>query len=595
MVDSVSTFRAVCRGGLNTGADVLSLGEENPGSAIQLLNYEPNLEGGYRRLTGFTNNFGTVTGTGSVLGIAVANGVNQGVLACRTPSSGNNYLHHWNFYYTVAVTSGQGSNFTVGETVTAVVSSSDDTATGVSGTVIARASASLTINFGRIPSSIFDTDNVLTGGSSSATTTVTSTPTVIGWTAVSTSGSPTMTGVSKVRFTEINFGTPKVVLTDGINPAATYDGSTYTQITDSNAPTDPTIGAEFQNHLFLAGDPAQPSNLFFSAPTAETDFSPANGGGVINVGFAIVAIKKFRNVLFIFGKNNIKRLVGDNSANFVLESVTSNLGCLSTDSVVELGGDLLFLAPDGIRPIGGTNKIGDVNLETLSKNIQSTVRNVIASEDLDALSSVIIRSKSQFRYLFSTSSSQGILGALREYKGNIGFEFAQTFGIECTCADSGYIEQEEFVLHGASSGKVFQQESGNAFDTSNVLSIFKTPFVYMGNPEQRKTFYSTSTYMSAEGNFSVALSVTYDYDNTDISTPDNLTLSTTSPGAFFDRGTNVAVFDTTDTFDGNPSPVESVTFSGSGKAIALTFVTDDTNESHSIQGFTITHGLGDVR
>ena len=595
MVDSVSTFRAVCRGGLNTGADVLSLGEENPGSAIQLLNYEPNLEGGYRRLSGFANNFGTVPGTGSVLGVAVANGVNQGVLACRTPSSGNNYLHHWNFYFTVAVTSGQGSSFTVGETVTAVESSSDDSDTGVSGTVIAKASASLTINFGRLPSSVFATNNVLTGGTSSATTTVTSTPTVIGWTAVSTSGSPTMTGVSKVRFTEINFGTPKVVLTDGINPAATYDGSTYTQITDSNAPTDPTIGAEFQNHLFLAGDPAQPSNLFFSAPTAETDFSPANGGGVINVGFAIVAIKKFRNVLFIFGKNNIKRLVGDNSANFVLESVTSNLGCLSTDSVVELGGDLLFLAPDGIRPIGGTNKIGDVNLETLSKNIQSTVRNVIRDEDLDNLSSVIIRSKSQFRYLFSSSSSQGILGALREYRGNVSFEFAQTFGIECTCADSGYIEQEEFVLHGASSGKVFQQESGNAFDTSNILSIFKTPFVYMGNPEQRKTFYSTSSYMSAEGNFSVALSVTYDYDNTDIATPDNLTLSTTSPGAFFDRGTNVAVFDTTDIFDGNPSPVESVTFSGSGKAIALTFVTDDTNESHSIQGFTITHGLGDVR
>jgi hypothetical protein len=407
-----------------------------------------------------------------------------------------------------------------------------------------------------------------------------------------------MTGVSKVRFTEINFGVPKVVLTDGINPAATYDGSTYTQITDSNAPTDPLISAEFQNHLFLAGDPAQPSNLFFSAPTAETDFSPANGGGVINVGFSIVAIRKFRNVLFIFGQNNIKRLVGDNSANFVLESVTSNLGCLSTDSVIELGGDLLFLAPDGIRPIGGTNKIGDVNLETVSKPIQSQIKNTILSEDLSKLSSVLIRSKSQFRYLFDTPSSQGILGALRETRGNISFEFAQTFGIECTCADSGYIgvnPLKEFVIHGARNGKVFEQESGNAFDTSNILSIFKTPFIYMGNPEQRKTFYSTSTYMSAEGNFSVALSVTYDYDNTDIATPDNLTLSTTSPGAFFDRGTNVAVFDTTDIFDGNPSPVESATFSGSGKAIALTFVTDDTNESHSIQGFTITHGLGDVR
>jgi hypothetical protein len=594
MVDSVSTFRAVCRGGLNTGADVLSLGEESPGSAIQLLNYEPNLEGGYRRLTGFANNFGTVPGTGSVLGIAVANGVNQGVLACRTPSSGNNYLHHWNFYFEFTVSS--DSNLTVGETISERTSSGDSsTSTGVTGTLISKSSNTIVVNFGRIPTATFTNGNSISDDGFGTSTTITSVPAVKGWTAVSTSGSPTMTGVSKVRFTEINFGTPKVVLTDGINPAATYDGSTYTQITDSNAPTDPKIGAEFQNHLFLAGDPAQPSNLFFSAPTAETDFSPANGGGVINVGFAIVAIKKFRNVLFIFGKNNIKRLVGDNSANFVLESVTSNLGCLSTDSVIELGGDLLFLAPDGIRPIGGTNKIGDVNLETLSKNIQSTVRNVIASEDLDALSSVIIRSKSQFRYMFSTSSSQGILGALREYKGNIGFEFAQTFGLECTCADSGYIEQEEFILHGASSGKVFQQESGNSFDSSNILSIFKTPFVYMGNPEQRKTFYSTSTYMSAEGNFSVALSVTYDYDNTDISTPDNLTLSTTSPGAFFDRGTNVAVFDTTDIFDGNPSPVESVTFSGSGKAIALTFVTDDTNESHSIQGFTITHGLGDVR
>jgi len=595
MADAVSTFKAVSRGGLNTGADVLTLGTDNPGSAIQLLNYEPNLEGGYRRISGFANKFGTVTGTGSVLGVAVANGVNQGILACRTPSSGNNYLHWWNFYYTVAVTSGQGTNFTVGETVTAVVSSSDGTSTGVSGTVKARASASLTVDFGRLPTSVFATSNVLTGGTSAAETTVTSTPTVVGWTAVTCGGSPTMTGVSKVRFTEINFGTPKVVLTDGINPASTYDGSTYTQITDSNAPTDPTMSAEFQNHLFLAGDPAQVSNLYFSAPTAETDFTPANGGGVINVGFEIVAIKKFRNVLYIFGTNNIKRLVGENSANFTLETVTSNLGCLATDSVVELGGDLLFLAPDGIRPIGGTSKIGDVNLETLSKNIQSTIKGVIDAEDLSTLSAVIIRSKSQFRYLFSTSSSQGILGGLREYQGNISFEFAQTFGIECTCASSGYIGQEEFVIHGQSNGKVYRQESGNAFDTSNILSIFKTPFIYMDNPEQRKTYYSTSTYMSSEGNFSVALSVTYDYDNTDIATPDNLTLSTTSPGAFYDRGTNVAVFDTTDIYDGNPSPVESVTFSGSGKAIALTYVTDDTNESHSIQGFTITYGLGDVR
>ena len=713
MADAVSTFKAVCRGGLNTGSDVLSLGEQSSGAAIQLVNYEPNLEGGYRRLSGFANNMGTVTGTGSVLGVCVANGIQQGIFGARTPSSGANYLHHWNFYFTIAVTSGQGTNLSVGETVTAVVSSSDNTVVSATGTVKIAASALVTIDFGFNPSIVFSSGNVITGATSGGTATATGDAARIGWTEITSDliandrdgvcaaqtnsgaanltingalhssntinfttsaaeqprkvtifsaggdvssitftitgtdflgaaleevitgpaadatvtssnffntitqiassgavtgnievgsgagqyrpANPTMTGVSKVKFEKINFGTPKIVLTDGINPAATYDGTNYIQITSSFAPTDPTMSAEFQNHLFLTGDPTEVSNLYFSAPTVETDFDPANGAGVINVGFEIVAIKKFRNVLYIFGTNNIKRLVGENSANFTLETVTSNLGCLATDSVVELGGDLLFLSPDGIRPIGGTNKIGDVNLETISKNIQQTVKNMIVGETLTNLSSVIIRSKSQFRYMFSTSGSAGLIGALREYQGNYSFEFGQLSGIECTCADSGYIGQTEFVIHGASTGKVFQQESGNAFDTSNILSIYKTPFVYMDNPEQRKNYYSTATYMSAEGNFSIALGVSYDYENTDISTPDNLNMANTSPGAFFDSGSNIAVYDTTDIYDGNPSPVESVTFSGSGKAISFVYVTDDTNPSHSIQGYTITYGLGDVR
>ena len=64
MADQVSTFKAVCRGGLNTGSDVLSLGEESSGAATQLINYEPNLEGGYRKINGYAHSFGTVTGTG---------------------------------------------------------------------------------------------------------------------------------------------------------------------------------------------------------------------------------------------------------------------------------------------------------------------------------------------------------------------------------------------------------------------------------------------------------------------------------------------------------------------------------------------------
>jgi len=512
MPDNLASFKVYCEGGLNTNRDVLSQGERQPGSATLLVNYEPAVTGGYRRMSGFTNSFGTVTGTGNVLGVCVADGINDGILACRKPSSGNNYLHKWN-------------------------------------------------------------------NSSSA------------WDAITTSGSPTMVGVTKVRFTRYNFSGPKVVLTDGINPAATYDGTTYTQITHSSAPTDPKFSAIFQNHLFLAGDPAHSTKLFFSAPSAETDFSVANGAGVINVGFPIVAIKSFRDQLYIFGTTNIKRLSGNNIANFVLEEVTDDLGCLASDSVVEIAGDLLFLSQDGLRPISGTNKIGDVNLESMSKNIQSIFTDIVFDIDLEGLSSVIIHQKSQVRFFFAAADSQGIIAGFRQnsQSGQLGFEFGQLLGLEATCADSGYIGQNEFVIHGDSTGKVHRQEQGTSFNGTDIFSIFQTPFYYMQDPEQRKIFYNIATYLRSEGDNELTMSVLYDYEDFNTLGPTNFTLTTQNAAAYY----NEALYNSTAVFDGNPAPVKRTNVSGSGKSVAFKYVTNDTNASHSIQGLVVTFGVGD--
>ncbi len=510
MPENLASFKVFCQGGLNTSRDVLSQGENQPGSAVSLINYEPAVTGGYRKINGFANNYGTVTGTGSVLGVCVADGINDGILACRKPSSGNNYLHKWNT-------------------------------------------------------------------SSSA------------WDAVTTAGSPTMVGVTKVRFSKFNFATPKVVLTDGINPASTYDGTTYTQITHSSAPTDPKFSAIFQNHLFLAGDPAHPTKLFFSAPLAETDFASSNGAGVINVGFPIVAIKSFRNELFIFGSTNIKKLSGTALANFVLQTVTDDLGCLATDSVIEIGGDLLFLSQDGLRPISGTAKIGDVNLETVSKNIQSIFTDIIFDIDLEGLNAVVIRQKTQFRYFFAGSDTQGIIGGFRQTPNGLQFEYSQMLGITATCAASGYIGQNEIVIHGTSAGKVQQQEVGNNFGGDPIFSIFQTPFFHMQDPEQRKIFYNVATYLRSEGDNTIVMSAVYDYEDVDTLNPTNFNLSTAGAAAFF----NEATYNSTAIFDGNPSPVQRTNISGSGKSASLKFVTNDTDASHSIQGLVITFGVGD--
>lgn len=592
MADNLNTFVAVCIGGLIKNQDPLTQASQLAGSAIRLINYEPALEGGYRKINGYLNDYGTLPGTGKVLGVHVNGNINQGIFGCRKPSSGNNYLHWFNHYYTVSVTAGTGSSFTVGETLTAVVSSTDSTPTTVTGVVKAKAADSLTVDFGRIPSAVFATNNVITGVTSTVSTTVTATPVVIGWTAVTVAGSPTMTGVDLIRFVSYNWTQEVFVLTDGINPAAKYNGTTYTQITHANAPSAPKYAAAFSNHLFLAGDPTEPYNLYFSAPLGDTDFDPANGAGVINVGFDIVQIKSFRDQLYIFGQREIKRLVGTDISNFVVQQVTSDLGCLASDSVMEFGGDILFLGPDGIRPVSGTSKIGDVELETVSREIQNVFELYNRNEDLSKIRTVVLRKKSQFRLFFENAEALSIMGAIRKGpSAQSAFEYSQLNGIGVTCVDSGYIEQFEFVIHGDSTGKVHRQERGYTFDGAAIFSLFQTPYYFMDDPDIRKTFISMRTYMLAEGETTVSVGINFDYGDSEVSVPANYNTSTAGAAAFY----GTATYDTTDIYDGNPSPVRKTNIEGSGDSMSVSFVTNNTTPSHTIQALTITYGLGDRR
>ena len=345
----------------------------------------------------------------------------------------------------------------------------------------------------------------------------------------------------------------------------------------------------FKNHMWLAGDSTEPQNVYFSAPYDETDFSPASGAGVVNVGFDVVAIKPFRDTLYIFGTTNIRKLVGDNISNFQLQEVTDNLGCMATDSVIEIGGDLLFLSQDGLRPVSATDRIGDVNLETVSKDIQSIFTDIVFDIDLDTLNAAVIRQKSQFRYFFGGTDTQGIIGGFREINGGIQFEYGQLLGISATCADSGYIGQYEYVIHGNTDGKVHRQEQGNDFDGGNIFSLFQTPYYHMEDPEQRKIFYNVATYLRSEGDNEIVMSMLYDYDDFLTLNPSDFNLVTEGAAAYY----NEALYNSTAIYDGNPSPVQRSNISGSGKSAAIRYVTNSTDASHSVQGIVITFGVGD--
>ena len=63
-MDNLKTHLTVCAGGLVTNTDPITQASAMAGSAIRMINYEPALSGGYRRISGYQNDYGTVQAQG---------------------------------------------------------------------------------------------------------------------------------------------------------------------------------------------------------------------------------------------------------------------------------------------------------------------------------------------------------------------------------------------------------------------------------------------------------------------------------------------------------------------------------------------------
>jgi hypothetical protein len=543
MPDQIQSYKLVCSGGLNSNENHLDLSDNSPGAATRLVNYEPGLFGGYRRIEGyddFDSDYGEVTvdgqttGQGQVLGLAIFKddvlNTTQ-VIAARQDAGGTNY----SFYYYTAYIGWR--KYTLDHSVTRPM-----------------------------------TLNGLT--------------------------------VTKIRHTAFNFGEGnRIVFVDGVNPAIVFNGTNWKEIKSShaggydaanntaggaNALNAPALVDVFENHLFLSGHEETRAAVAHSAPKDPYTWTAAAGGGQIAAGFDVVQIKPFRDDLFVFGNNSIKKINVNTSNVFALDQVTANVGCVARDSVMEIGGDLMFLAPDGFRPVAGTSRIGDVELETVSKPIQATLVDIIKNEDMDTLNGVVIRSKSQIRYFIGDSStaasdSIGIIGGLTNSSGSIGWEFGELLGIRASCCTSGYIGTSEFILHGDYDGKVYKQEHGTNFNGGDIVSIYATPYLDFGETEQRKVMRKINTFIRAEGPLEMLLSMTYDWGDGSVSTP--ATYSQASSGAPTRYGgRNISYNATNVLYGGSSKPIMTSDIQGSGFSAQATFVTVGQTEPFSIQG-----------
>ena len=502
-----------CYGGLVLNRDVFTM---RPGEALQLTNFEPDIEGGYKKILGTTaynsNIVPQVSSSGEIVDmVAIFNDV---VLAAR-------------------------------------------------GGTISRAG---------------------TSGS---------------WTSIVTGKSTTY----RYDFERYNYnGTEKILIATGADAAFSIDTSYNVDVINATgggtAPTNPKFVASYKNHMFYAGMSNAVSTLQYSGPFTEDDFD--TGGGTILVDTTIVGLKVFREDLFIFGEDRIYKLSGTTSSDFAIVPVTRRIGCVDGKTIQELGGDLIYLAPDGLRTIAGTERIGDVELGTVSKQIQARIGDI----GTDNITSTIIRNKSQYRLFYPTTSgteasADGIIAVLKANPetGTLGFEYADLKGLKPSCCDSFFISDTETTIHGGYDGYVYKQESGGSFTragtTYTITGFYRSPDMSLGDPGIRKTMqralvnYKVNEAMDTTNQ---TFKLRYNYDDTETPQPDAYSFSSAQVAAFYGTGTYG-----TSAYGSSGFPLERVSVEGSGFVVAFKLEDKSTKQALSLRGFELEYVNGGRR
>ena len=522
-------FGLSAKGGLYTSLNQLEmLGQ--PGIASKLTNFEVDTDGGYRRINGF-NLFGGASavrpnGSAKVLGIR---GYADGVIVCSD----------------TGIFFSQDGTSWISISKQSVHSSGDNYATFTGRTDLARTDQKQT-SFSFFEG-LSDYGEILI-----------------------------CDGANKPYFFRME-GTGALNTRTFFAGEVTVDGSVA-----------PAVGTIHDKHFVVAGAGSTANTIYYSHTNDPDDFT-GTGAGSIVLEDQVVGLASFRSDLIIFCKNSIFKLLNINdSQNITIQPITKNVGCMDFQSIQEIAGDLLFLSPDGLRTVAGTVRIGDVELGTVSRPIQPTIKSIAANIDNLDITSAVLRSKSQYRLFYNNNgtanaAAKGIIATLT----NEGFQYSETLGIKATALTSDLdVDGIEQTWHGDTDGYIYNHDSGNSFDyggtATDVTAAYQTPNLDFGDVGTKKTMRYVRISMSPEGSVQPTLRVRYDYEDPLIAQPLDYVLDSIPLPSIFGSGilgTNV--------FGASSDPLIRQTVQGSGHTVSFIVTSSDQQSPYTVNGLYI--------
>lgn len=530
MAATEETFPIACKGGLDTTTNTQEL-LEKPGWATRLLNFEPSNDGGYRRINGYTP-IGQidVNDTSPIKGTYLVD--DRAAIVC------------------------QGSN---------VYFSFD-----LSNWIAINRELDLVTN-----------------------------PTGVDFVQLQAADLKTRENSLHYDFEIFRKGLKVTVVgvSEGHNPfyfeveGTTLANSTYLykEITISEGSL---VGArrceKFVDQLVISGMDSAPAEIYVSDILKPDDFEGANASAL---GFndEVVGLQMFREDLYVFCKNSIHKVTGLNSGQQKREPVTTRIGCISGDSIRELAGDIVFLAPDGLRTLSATERIGDVNLASLTESVANRLR-VLAKQisDYDVVSETL-KNKAQYRIFFKSKtgfSRYALIMYMRtdDQTGKVIPEFSELTGFDIAAMHNGFYKGEERTISGDRDGKLWWHDEGSTMNGSNIYFLYETPFFSMGDPAVRKNIHKIVTYMKVEGVTSFNIALKFDFDSTDSYAPAPYPVGPLKAPSVYGSSRynrNVA-------YGTEKSPTIATLTEGSGRNMAIRFFpSGEECDPFSLQGFDV--------
>lgn len=379
--------------------------------------------------------------------------------------------------------------------------------------------------------------------------------------------------------TDAKAGAPKVVTETSPGVYSTVECT----------PTVDLVGAQFcavyQDHVVVSGITGKPGEVAVSTRFDPTTFN-GTGSWRFQVQDEVTGLAVFRDLLYVFCRESIYRVKNlDNSTNATVEPVTTKVGCVDGFTIQEVAGDILFLANDGLRYLGATERIGDISFNLQTELIEPLLEKL--SRFQGNISSCVISQKRQYRLFYYDSSGvrKGIIGVLQD---DNSFSWTTTQDMEVEHIYAGTVNEKAEVYH-CSEHEVFNHQSGSTFNGVEFDAAYTSPYIHLGDAQVRKRFHSITVYLEAVETAAIDIHVRYDYENTNTMQPAPFPLTPVVNAARY----GTAVYGAAQ-YGAIRFPLENIFLEGSGKWVQFEFrdSVNHSNSSYVIRGYDLVFTSG---